>query len=55
MVSFQPSWCGFFERIDEVKRSPTLTPENDEEYEDREMNYESEHQACQRHRGEDLI
>jgi hypothetical protein len=25
-----------------VKRSPTSTPENDEEYEDREMNYEAE-------------
>jgi hypothetical protein len=55
MVSFQPSWCGFFEWIGEVKRSPTPTLENDEEYEDREMNYEAEHQACQRHRGEDLI
>jgi hypothetical protein len=38
-----------------VKRSPTPTPENDEEYEDREMNYEAERQARQRHRGEDLI
>jgi hypothetical protein len=37
-----------------VKWSPTLTPENDE-YEDREMNYEAECQARQRHRGEDLI
>jgi hypothetical protein len=42
MVSFQPSWCGFFEWIDEVKRSPTPTPENDEEYENREINYEAE-------------
>jgi hypothetical protein len=25
-----------------VKRSPTPTPENDEEYENREMNYEAE-------------
>jgi hypothetical protein len=41
--------------IDEVKRSPTPTPENDEEYEDREMNYEAKHQAHQRHMGEDLI
>jgi hypothetical protein len=38
-----------------VKRSPTPTPENDEEYEDREMNYQAEHQAHQRHRGKDLI
>jgi hypothetical protein len=38
-----------------VKRSPTPTPENDEEYEDREINYEAEHQARQRHRGKDLI
>jgi hypothetical protein len=38
-----------------VKRSPTLTLENNEEYEDREMNYEVECQARQRHRGEDLI
>jgi hypothetical protein len=38
-----------------VKRSPTPTPENDEEYDDREMNYQAECQACQRHRGEDLI
>jgi hypothetical protein len=41
--------------IDEVKRSPTPTLENDEEYEDREMNYEAERQARQSHRGEDLI
>jgi hypothetical protein len=38
-----------------VRRSPTPTPENDEEYEDREMNYEAESQARQRHKGEDLI
>jgi hypothetical protein len=55
MVSFQPSWCGFFEWVDEVKKSPTLTPENDEEYEDREMNYEAKRQAHQRHMGEYLI
>jgi hypothetical protein len=55
IVSFHPSWCSFFEWLDEVKRSPTLTPENNEEYEDREMNYEAERQARQRHMGEDLI
>jgi hypothetical protein len=41
--------------IDEVKRNPTPTPANDEEYEDREMNYEVERQAHLRHSGEDLI
>jgi hypothetical protein len=50
MVSFQSSWCGFFEWINEVKRSPTPTPENDEEYEDREMNYEDKCRTRQRHR-----
>jgi hypothetical protein len=45
----------FYEWINEVKRSPTLTPENDEEYEDREINYEAERQARQTHKGEDLI
>jgi hypothetical protein len=55
MVSFQSSWCDFFEWIDEVKRSPTPILGNDEEYEDREMNYEAGRQARQRHRGEDLI
>jgi hypothetical protein len=54
-VSLQPSYCGFFEWIDEVKRSPTPTPEDDEEYKNREYNYEAERQACPRHRGEDLI
>jgi hypothetical protein len=38
-----------------VRRSPTPTPENDEEYEDREMNYEAKHQAHHRHMGEYLI
>jgi hypothetical protein len=46
MVLFQSSYCGFFEWIDEVKRSPTPTPENDEEYENREMNYEAKCQTC---------
>jgi hypothetical protein len=55
MVSFQPSWYGFFEWIDKVKRSPTPTPVNDEEYENRDIDYEAERQACQRHRGEYLI
>jgi hypothetical protein len=45
MVSFQSSWCDFFEWIDEVKRSPTPILGNDEEYEDREMNYEAERQT----------
>jgi hypothetical protein len=38
-----------------VKRSPTSTPENDEEYEDKKMNYEAERQTRQRHSGKDLI
>jgi hypothetical protein len=38
-----------------VKRTPTPTLEDDEEYESREFNYEAERQACRRHRGEDLI
>jgi hypothetical protein len=45
----------FFEWIDEVKRSPTPTPENDKECENREINYEAKCQARQGHRGEDLI
>jgi hypothetical protein len=55
MVSFQPSWCSFFEWINKVKRSPTPIPENDQEYENREINYEAERQAHKRHRSEDLI
>jgi hypothetical protein len=35
--------------------SPTSTPENDEEYEDKKMNYEAERQTRQRHSGKDLI
>jgi hypothetical protein len=35
----------FFEWIDEMKRSPTPTPENDDEYENIEINYEAERQA----------
>jgi hypothetical protein len=38
-----------------VKRSSTPTPENDEEYENREINYDAECQARQRHMGKDLI
>jgi hypothetical protein len=38
-----------------VKRNPTPTPEDDEQYEDRRRNYEAEHNARQRHRGNDLI
>jgi hypothetical protein len=36
MVLFQPSYCSFFEWIDELKRSPTPTPEDNEEYENRD-------------------
>jgi hypothetical protein len=35
--------------------SSTPTPEEDEQYEDRNRNYEVEHHARRRHRGEDLI
>jgi hypothetical protein len=38
-----------------VKRSPTSTPEDDDQYEDRRRNYEAERNARRRHRGEDLI
>jgi hypothetical protein len=38
-----------------MKRSPTPTPEDDEQYEDRHRNYEVERNAHQRYRGEDLI
>jgi hypothetical protein len=34
-----------------VKRSPTPTPEDDEQYENREINYEDERNARRRHRG----
>jgi hypothetical protein len=42
MVQFQPSWCSFFEWTNEEKGSPTPTPEDDDQYETREMNYEVE-------------
>jgi hypothetical protein len=38
-----------------VKRSPTPTPKDDEQYEDKCPNYEAKHNAHWRHRGEDLI
>ncbi len=38
-----------------MKRTPTPTLEDDEQYKNREINYEAERQARQRHRGEDLI
>jgi hypothetical protein len=38
-----------------VRLSPTTTPKDDEQYEDRHCNYEVEHHACRSHRGEDLI
>jgi hypothetical protein len=38
-----------------VKRSPTPTPEDDEQYEGRHRNYEVERNAHRRHMGEDLI
>jgi hypothetical protein len=47
--------CGFFEWIDEVKRNPNPTSEDDEQYEDRRCNYEAERNARQKNMGEDLI
>jgi hypothetical protein len=38
-----------------MKRSPTPTPEDGEQYEDRHRNYDAELNAHRRHRGEDLI
>jgi hypothetical protein len=38
-----------------VKLSPTPTPEDDEQYEDKRCNYEAERHARRRHRGKDLI
>jgi hypothetical protein len=35
--------------------SPTLTPEDDEEYEDIHRNYEADQNAHRRHRGENVI
>jgi hypothetical protein len=38
-----------------VKGNPTPTPEDDEQYENREINYKAECQAHRRHMGKDLI
>jgi hypothetical protein len=38
-----------------VRLSPTPTPEDDEQYEERHCNYEAERHVCRRHMGEDLI
>jgi hypothetical protein len=35
--------------------SPTLTPKDDEEYEDIRRNYEADQNACRRHKGEVVI
>jgi hypothetical protein len=43
------------EWINEVKLSPTLSLELDEEYENMCLNHEAERNARWRHRGEDLI
>jgi hypothetical protein len=49
------SVCNFFEWINEFKLSPTLTPEDNEQYMDMCHNYEADQNARQRQRGEDLI
>jgi hypothetical protein len=38
-----------------VKRRSTPTPEDDGQYEDKEINYEAERNTRRRHMGEDLI
>jgi hypothetical protein len=38
-----------------VKLSPTSTPEDDEQYEDKHRNYEAERNGRWRHMDEDLI
>jgi hypothetical protein len=38
-----------------VKRSPTPTPEDDEQYQDRHRNYEAKRNTRLRHMSEDLI
>jgi hypothetical protein len=43
------------EWINEVKLSPTPSPELDEEYENMRLNHETERNAHQRHMGKDLI
>jgi hypothetical protein len=43
------------EWINVVKLSPTPSLELDEEYENMRLNLEAERNACQRHKGEDLI
>jgi hypothetical protein len=45
----------FFEWIDDMRLSPTSTLEDDDQYEDMRRNFEVEHHARRRHRGEDLI
>jgi hypothetical protein len=47
--------CGFFEWVDEVKRNPNPTSEDDEQYEDICRNYEVERNTRRKNRGEDLI
>jgi hypothetical protein len=54
MVYLQP-WCHFIEWIDEVKLSPTPSPELDEEYQNRRDNEEAERNAHRRHMCEDMI
>jgi hypothetical protein len=53
MISFHP--CDYWEWIDEIKLSPTPSPELDEEYEVRRDNENIDRTACMRHCEEDLI
>jgi hypothetical protein len=43
------------EWINEVKLSPTPSPDDDEEYENMHLNYEANQNTRQRHMSEDLI
>jgi hypothetical protein len=54
MVKLQP-WCHFMEWMDEVKFSPTPSPELHEEYQARRDDEEVERNARRRHIHEDLI
>jgi hypothetical protein len=53
MISFQP--CDYWEWIDEIKLSPTPSPELDEEYEARRDDENMDRTARMRHCEEDLI
>jgi hypothetical protein len=53
MLHLQP--CDYIEWINEVKLSPTPSPELDEEYETRHDDEDMDHTSCMRQWEEDLI